>query len=94
MISPKVHIPRQSPIPTCVKTATNSTKGRQSGFQMSTQKDISQSTQTYVITFKSQGFQASQVMSADWYSRFANARHIASPFHHAVPCNFEIPAKK
>ena len=37
------------------------------------------------MRFDSQGCQASQVMSIDWYSRFANARHIASPFHHAGP---------
>ena len=49
---------------------------------------------TCVARLISQGCQAIQVMSIDWYSRFANARHIASPVHHASPWSFEMPAKK
>ena len=39
---------------------------------------------------ESSGCQASQVISIDWYSRLAKARHIASPFHQASPWSFEI----
>ena len=94
MISENVHKPRQARIATCKMTAANKTSGRNRGIQTRTQNDISHKAVKWVRKFTPQGCQASHVMSADWYSRLPNAIHIASPFHHAAPCNFEMPAKK
>ena len=40
------------------------------------------------------GGSISQVSSNDWYSKFAIAPQIASPFHHVSPCSLPSPANK
>ncbi len=59
-----------------------------------TQNEISQTTETWLIRLISHGCHAIHVMSSDWYSRLANARHIASPLHHEGPCSFDTPANR
>ena len=55
MIRPKVHMPRQAPMPTCSKTAMASMSGRRRGRQIKTQKEISHRTETWVMRLRSQG---------------------------------------
>ncbi len=81
-------------MPTCSTTAPARTSGRSRGRQIRAQNVSSQRTETCVARSSSRGCQASQVMSIDWYSRLANARHIASPFHHASPWSFEMPGEE
>ena len=63
------------------------------GRQTRAQKVISQAIVACVSRLTSQGYQASQVMSRDWYSRFETACQIAVPFHQLSPCSFDRQAK-
>ena len=95
MISPNVHMPeagadphvqRRPPRPARAGAAGAARSGRRRRAPRGPRRGSAR--------FSSQGCQASQVMSIDWYSRLANARHIASPFHHASPWSFEIAGEE